>query len=507
MTYLTSTSDIIRVVADAGLYGTWNPADKSSGLLLSNGNLKAVGSTIAGTSDGVRGNIAVVSGDKKFWSLAITNLGSGGAQINAGLANATANLINSFGSDTNSVAWVFSSTGVSEIDENGGTVSSIPTAPVTGDVVDIAVDYSNHKIWWRKNGGNWNNNATHNPATNTGGYTYSVSGASLYPAVNMNAAASNPVCQVTTNFGATAFTYAPPSGFTGFFQMGNIVVNSSWADNNAGTITPGRTNTPAITLPTTTTIVASPAASTNRSVRDIELTNNHATQSSKVKIQHYDGTNSVDLTPNVLLLPGETLDMDDLGRWTHTNSQSASYAANLQLPLSRISLSGFLAESFPREFCIETSSGPLSSGGAILEAVWLVAGMTVSNITTMTTNTMTTPTHWQFGLYNLQGALVAASADQLTANVTANVYTTLAMAVPYLIPKTGWYWVALTYNATSGPTLKTHQKAVSGASVTLTNLEPRCGGTTATLPGATLPSSLGLLTISGSQSVIWFGVS
>ena len=47
----------------------------------------------------------------------------------------------------------------------------------------------------------------------------------------------------------------------------DIDVHSSWVDLNGTTVTPGRTNTPAITTATTTTIVGSPAASTVRSVR------------------------------------------------------------------------------------------------------------------------------------------------------------------------------------------------------------------------------------------------
>lgn len=60
-------------------------------------------------------------------------------------------------------------------------------------------------------------------------------------------------------------------------------VHASWADNAAGTITYGRTNTP-ITTATTTDIVAAPGASTARNVRAMHIRNKHATLSCNVTV-------------------------------------------------------------------------------------------------------------------------------------------------------------------------------------------------------------------------------
>ena len=84
-----------------------------------------------------------------------------------------------------------------------------------------------------------------------------------------------------------------------------IEVHTSYVDMNGTTITPGRTNT-IITTAGTTTIVASPAASTQRTVRAVYVTNNSTGTNCVVGVEHFDGTNSVELMQFVLL-PGENM--------------------------------------------------------------------------------------------------------------------------------------------------------------------------------------------------------
>lgn len=76
-------------------------------------------------------------------------------------------------------------------------------------------------------------------------------------------------------------------------------VHASWVDNASGTITPGRTNT-AIASAATTTVVGSPAASTQRNLQSLTLQNRDAALADTVTIQHFDGTTSVDLFTAVL---------------------------------------------------------------------------------------------------------------------------------------------------------------------------------------------------------------
>lgn len=94
------------------------------------------------------------------------------------------------------------------------------TFDTNGDVIDIAIDRVNHKCWWRVNGGNWNNNPSDNPATNSGGFDISsLSGTPLYLAVTTytNVVAS----QFTIN---STSSYSVPSGFT--FVSGSLVAST-----------------------------------------------------------------------------------------------------------------------------------------------------------------------------------------------------------------------------------------------------------------------------------------
>lgn len=81
-------------------------------------------------------------------------------------------------------------------------------------------------------------------------------------------------------------------------------VHASWVDNASGTITPGRTNTE-ITTATTTTVVGSPAASTQRNVQTMLVTNLSAS-AGQVTINYFDGTAVVSLF-SLSLLAGYTV--------------------------------------------------------------------------------------------------------------------------------------------------------------------------------------------------------
>lgn len=105
---------------------------------------------------------------------------------------------------------------------------------------------------------------------------------------------------------------------------GDIEVHASWVDLNGTTVTPGRTNTASITTATTTTVVASPAASTVRNVKHLNITNNHASVSNVVTVDHTDGTNPVELM-SFTLLPGENMIFNEEGRWVHRDAQGAEY--------------------------------------------------------------------------------------------------------------------------------------------------------------------------------------
>ena len=234
----------------------------------------------------------------------------------------------------------------------------------------------------------------------------------------------------------------------------DIDVHASYVDNNAGTITPGRTNTAAITTATTTTVVDSPGSGVQRNVKFLNITNSHATASTQVTVQHFDGTNNEDLIA-VTLLPSENLVLSSTGDWMHHDAQGADYAYTPG-PTNNVGPSGTLAETIPRQFVTSTSSGTNTSGTLYLCGVYLQSGTLVSNITLCSVGAAATPTHYWFALYSgSQSApsLLASSADQTTTAWAANTVKTLAMTTPYRITTPGVYYIGVAQVATTAATL------------------------------------------------------
>lgn len=96
----------------------------------------------------------------------------------------------------------------------------------------------------------------------------------------------------------------------------NTDVHASWMDNLSGVVTPGRTNTASIASATTTTIVPSPAASTQRNVKTVTIRNRHASTSQDVIVKHTDGVNNLEMF-KCSLSAGEELIYTDADGWTH----------------------------------------------------------------------------------------------------------------------------------------------------------------------------------------------
>lgn len=111
-------------------------------------------------------------------------------------------------------------------------------------------------------------------------------------------------------------------------SAGAIAVHASFMDNNAGTVTPTRTNTASIATATTTTVVASPATSVQRNVKNLNIHNTHATVSNAITVQHTDGTNAENLW-NGTLQPGEIIIFDESGDWIHYDANGNPYVVGL----------------------------------------------------------------------------------------------------------------------------------------------------------------------------------
>lgn len=105
-----------------------------------------------------------------------------------------------------------------------------------------------------------------------------------------------------------------------------IEVHASWGDLtvSTGEVDLDRRNTAHITTATTTTVVTSPGAGVKRNVRHLNITNDHASQSCVITIEHYDGTTAEELI-SVTLLSGENMVLGEDGRWTHYDANGAVY--------------------------------------------------------------------------------------------------------------------------------------------------------------------------------------
>ena len=104
----------------------------------------------------------------------------------------------------------------------------------------------------------------------------------------------------------------------------SVEVHASWVDLNGTTVTPDSQNTPNITTATTTTVVPAPGASTVRNVKALYITNVSTSVSTRVAVEHFDGTNAVELM-GFILLPGENMTFNEEGRWSHRDAQGAEY--------------------------------------------------------------------------------------------------------------------------------------------------------------------------------------
>jgi len=92
---------------------------------------------------------------------------------------------------------------------NNGVFTAYGSAATTNDVVQIALDMDNGKIWWGKNG-TWF--ASGNPASGTNAAFTNLAGNTVLPAMGVGGT-TNAGGKYAFNFGQRAFAYTPPTGF------------------------------------------------------------------------------------------------------------------------------------------------------------------------------------------------------------------------------------------------------------------------------------------------------
>lgn len=271
-----------------------------------------------------------------------------------------------------------------------------------------------------------------------------------------------------------------------------IDVHASWLDNLSGAITPGTTNTPPITTAATTDVVASPAASTQRNIKGLYITNTHASLATQVTVVHTDGTNAKQIM-GVTLLAGENLNFDAEGEWHHRDAQGAEYFPAFP-PFDSYGLgygiTGTVAETVARHLVDSTQAGT-TSGLMYLTAVYLRAGQKINNLSFFATVAASGMTHGLFGIYNSSLALVATSADFLTEGWLVNTIKTKPLTATYTVPTTGLYYFAvMTANSTTQPSYA----AKGTGNTTLKGLAPALSGSSTTGLTTALPATAAAIT-------------
>jgi hypothetical protein len=197
---------------------TWNPADKSPSIVLSNNNLTALsvgGDTSNRLQQSVRSTVGYSSG--LYYFEFTVNVWTNDTAL--GIATLAYNLapVDGLGGDPTGAAFrgatVINPQGIFVGDPFHGTFGSGIDA--NGDVICVAVNINTTEIWFaspvmRAQGLAWNNSASANPATGVGGTNFAVIGNGPY-FVTYNDDFDG--SRVTVNFGGSIFTQPMPAGF------------------------------------------------------------------------------------------------------------------------------------------------------------------------------------------------------------------------------------------------------------------------------------------------------
>lgn len=169
------------------VYATWDPANKGANLALTGGNLTAT-TVLGNNNSGVRSTVGKSSG-KPYWENKHTASNEG----NTGICDSSYNFAGYLGGDTHGVSY---DSNDGKLYYNNAAVATGGATYILNDVIGMALDVGASTIAFYKN----------NVLQYT--YTFSLTG-TIYAANGDFGTASS-----TANFGATALTYTPPTGYT-----------------------------------------------------------------------------------------------------------------------------------------------------------------------------------------------------------------------------------------------------------------------------------------------------
>lgn len=188
------------------IIATWNPADKSGSITLSNANLTAAG---IGANASVRGNIGYHTG-KKYFEVSATQAGG---SIGAGVANSSFPIADTL---INSSAWGLRNNNAVY---KGGSQSTDGPNIVANSRMMFAIDFDENKFWAGV-GGTWLYSG--DPSTGANPTATTISG-TLYPLGSAYYSAD----KITAHFTPASFAYSIPDGFTPWGLPYTIEINAT----------------------------------------------------------------------------------------------------------------------------------------------------------------------------------------------------------------------------------------------------------------------------------------
>ena len=189
------------------IYTTWNPDDKHADITLSNSNLTAT--STYNNWHGIR-SIEGKSSGKWYWETTI-DVDSAFHYIRVGVGTVDASLSLQIGND----AYAYGYSAENGEKYNNNVSPAYGATYTTGDIIGVALDMDNGKLWWSKNGV-WQ--ASGNPGAGTNEAYSGLSGtffAMFSPQITTD--------QGTANFGASSFSYTVPTGFNSGLYSGTLI--------------------------------------------------------------------------------------------------------------------------------------------------------------------------------------------------------------------------------------------------------------------------------------------
>lgn len=192
-----------------GNYCTLNQLNKNTSGVLSNGNLEWQASTTA--LQLVTGTSEIIPSGKTYFELNVVTTAGSGTYFQVGIVPSGKSLTSDIGNASGNGYSIEQNQAIDmQLRLNGSSVT-ISTVVQTGDVLQVAVDYSTGKLWFGRNN-TWYNSSggtTGNPSAGTNETATISTVIDWFPAVAKYSTGGS----YAINFGQRPFAYTAPSGF------------------------------------------------------------------------------------------------------------------------------------------------------------------------------------------------------------------------------------------------------------------------------------------------------